>query len=51
MNIIESDKFKKAYKKIIKKNDREVERIENIKNFLIINNTLHDVMIDPIKDI
>lgn len=51
MNIIESDKYKKSYKKIIKKSSREKEKIENIKNLLISKLTLHDVMIDPLHNI
>ena len=47
MNIIESDKYKKSYKKLIKNNKEEVDRIENIKMFLISKKTLHDVMMDP----
>ena len=51
MIIIESEKYKKAYKKIIKSNSREEERIENIKNLLISKDTLHDVLIDSLKNI
>lgn len=51
MNIIESDRYKKAYNKILKKCTREKESIENIKNLLISKPTLHDVMIDPLHNI
>ena len=48
MNIIESDKYKNAYKKLLKRRTKDKERIENIKNLLISKNTLHDVMVDPL---
>ena len=51
MNIIESDNYKKSYKKLLKTGVREKERIENIKNLLISKKTLHDVMIDPLQNV
>lgn len=51
MNIIESDKYKKSYKKILKNSSKEKEKIENIKNLLISKSTLHDVMVDPLHNI
>lgn len=51
MNIIESDKYKKSYKKLLKNSSREKEKIENIKSLLISKKTLFDVMIDPLHNI
>lgn len=51
MNIIESNKYKKSYSKILKNRAKEKERVENIKNLLISKATLQDVMIDPLHNI
>lgn len=51
MNIIESDKYKKSYKKVLKYKKREMERLENIKNLIIAKDNFHELLIDPYKNI
>ena len=51
MNIIESNNYKKEVKKVLKNKTKELTRLENIKNLIISKNTMHDVIIDPFKDI
>ncbi|MBQ6285189.1 MAG: hypothetical protein IJK67_02625 [Bacilli bacterium] len=49
MNIIETDKYKKSYSKLLKRCTKEKKRIQDIKDFLIGKNNLHEVLIDPFK--
>ena len=51
MNIIESNNYKKEVKKVLKNRTKELTRLENIKNLIISKNTMHDVIIDPFKEI
>ena len=51
MNIIESNNYKKAYKKVLKNKDKEKERLNKIITILLEYPTLHDVMITPYKEI
>lgn len=51
MNIIETDKYKKSYNKLLKRCTKEKKRIQDIKDFLIGKNNLHEVLIDPFKNI
>jgi plasmid maintenance system killer protein len=51
MNIIESNNYKKAYKKVLKNKDKEKERLNKIITIFLEYPTLHDVMITPYKEI
>lgn len=51
MNIIESEKYKKSYNKLLKRCTNEKKRIQDIKDFLIRKDNLHEVLIDPLKNI
>ena len=51
MNIIETKEYQKSYNKLLKKCTKEKERIQDIKDFLIGKNNLHEVLIDPLKNI
>lgn len=53
MIIKESSNYKKDYRKIIinKHMIKEKEKIDNIKNIILISNNLHDVLISPYKNI
>ncbi len=53
MIIKESSNYKKDYRKIIisKHMIKEKEKIDSIKNIILISNSLHDVLISPYKNI
>ena len=49
MNIIESSKYKKTYKKILKNKTKEQERLNKIILLLKSSNNLHMVIINPLS--
>lgn len=49
MNIIESSKYKKSYKKILKNKTKEIERLNKIISLLKSSNNLHMVNINPLS--
>lgn len=51
MIIIESNKYKKSVKKVLKNKKRELERLENIKNIILISENLHILLLSEFKNI
>ena len=49
MYIIESKAYKKTEKKVLKNKTRELEKLENIKNAIIVSSNLHELMISKYK--
>ena len=49
MNIIESKAYKKSERKVLKKKTKELEKLDNIKNAIIISSNLHELMLSKFK--
>lgn len=51
MTITETPKYKRSYKKILKNKDRELERLEGIKNLILCSDNLHILLLSPLKNV
>ena len=51
MNIIESPRYKRSYKKVLKNRPKEVERLENIKNVILSSENLHRLLLSEYKNV
>ena len=51
MVIIETNSYKKSVKKILKNKTNELNRLENIKNIIIMSNNLHELLLSEYKKI
>ncbi len=51
MLIVETKKYKKSVKKVLKNKTRELERLENIKNLIISSDNLYKVLQSEYKNI
>ena len=51
MVIIETNNYKKSVKKKLKNKIDELERLENIKNIIIMSNNLHELLLSEYKNI
>lgn len=49
MNIIESKAYKKTEKKVFKNKTKELEKLDNIKNAIIISSNLLELMLSKFK--
>ena len=49
MNIIESKAYKKSERKVLKNKTKELEKLDNIKNAIIISSNLHELMLSKFK--
>ena len=49
MNIIESKAYKKTERKILKNKGRELEKLDNIKNAIIVSSNLHELLLSQFK--
>ena len=51
MIIIESEKYKKSYRKKLKNRVKEQEKIDKIKNLIIGSKNLREVLLSPYKEV
>ena len=49
INIIKSKAYKKTEKKVFKNKTKELEKLDNIKNAIIISSNLHELMLSKFK--
>lgn len=49
MNIFETTNYKKNVKKVLKNKNKELQRLDNIKNLIISKNNLHELLLDQYK--
>lgn len=51
MIIIENSKYKKSKQKVLKNKKRELERLENIKNLILVSDNLHILLLSELKNV
>ena len=51
MIITESNKYNKAYKKVLKNKTREIETLENIKSLILMSDNLHELITNSLKNV
>ena len=49
MNIRETSKYKRSLKKVLKNKTKELERLENIKNVILVSDNLHRLLLSEAK--